>query len=317
MRFCSCRAVAIGEAMIEMAPVGDGLYRRGFAGDTYNTIWHMAQLLGNRIEARFATRIGMDALSDNFLKEMERDGLDPSAVTRDAINTMGLYLIALNGAERSFSYWRESSAARLLAADGATLKTAIAGAGLIHLSGITLAILDEAGRHNLYEALADARVAGAVVSFDPNLRLRLWTSLEDARTAVETMLQHVDIALPSLDDEQSVWGDAEPNATIQRFAEAGVQEVVVKNGPGPVTFLSNGNVSSCDTPTASKVIDTSGAGDSFNSGYLSARLVGLDPLAAIGVGQKMAAEVLRHYGARAPKELIDTGLIPSADCRPL
>ena len=37
---------AIGEAMVEMAPVGEGLYRRGFAGDTFNTAWHMAQWLG-------------------------------------------------------------------------------------------------------------------------------------------------------------------------------------------------------------------------------------------------------------------------------
>lgn len=304
------RVVAIGEAMVELAPVGDGLYRRGFAGDTYNTIWHMTQLLGDRVEARFATRVGTDALSDGFLEEMRRDGLDPSVIPRDPTRTMGLYMIDLDGAERSFSYWRDASAARLLAADRPVLEDMLAGAGMIHLSGITLAILPEPDRQTLHGVLDDARAGGAVVTFDPNMRPRLWPSMEEARIAIARVLRRVDIALPSFDDERLVWGDPDPAATTERFARAGVREVVVKNGAGPVRTWRDGDASIHVTPAASNIVDTSGAGDSFNAGYLSARRAGLDPAAAVVVGQRLAAEVLRHYGARAPKECIDADLLP-------
>jgi 2-dehydro-3-deoxygluconokinase len=75
--------VSIGEAMLEVAPVGGGMYRRGYAGDTFNTIWHMAQLLGDRVTAGFVTRVGQDKLSDEFVTEIAADSLDISCVSRD------------------------------------------------------------------------------------------------------------------------------------------------------------------------------------------------------------------------------------------
>ena len=113
------KVVSIGEAMVELAPVGEGLFRRGFAGDTYNTAWHMAQLLGGRAEVGFATRVGQDSLSDSFVAGLQADGLSIAGVGRDAARTMGLYLIELDGVERRFHYWRGASAARGLADDPA------------------------------------------------------------------------------------------------------------------------------------------------------------------------------------------------------
>ena len=108
LTFPQARIVAIGEAMVEMAPVGEGLYRRGYAGDTFNTVWHMAQLLGDAARSGFVTRVGRDGLSDAFVAEMAADGLDVSGVTRDPERGMGLYLIELDGVERSFHYWRHA-----------------------------------------------------------------------------------------------------------------------------------------------------------------------------------------------------------------
>ena len=99
MKFASTRFVAIGEAMLEMAPVGDGQFRMGYAGDTFNTLWHAAQLLGERGRAGFVTRLGTDRLSDRFAAEMETDGLDLSGVSRDPERQMGLYIIELDGAD--------------------------------------------------------------------------------------------------------------------------------------------------------------------------------------------------------------------------
>ncbi|MGQ0611767.1 MAG: sugar kinase [Paracoccaceae bacterium] len=304
LEFKSRKALAVGEAMVEMAPLGGGQYRRGFAGDTFNTAWHMARALRGRAQVGFVSRVGSDRISDDFVAEAQADGLDISAIQRDPGRGMGLYLIELSGVERSFHYWRDTSAARGLAADPLALDRGFAGAGLIHLSGITLAILPAAGRETLLGALARARAAGAVVSFDPNIRPRLWSSLDEVRQVIPRVLALTDIALPSFDDEAAVWGDADPSATLGRLAAAGVAEIAVKDGARPVWLRADGAEASVPTPAVTGIRDTTGAGDGFNAGYLAARLTGQGPLAAAEAGQRFAAEVLKHYGARLPRDAV-------------
>lgn len=115
------------------------------------------------------------------------------------------------------------------------------------------------------------------------------------------MIMRTDIALPSFDDEASLWGDTTPEATIQRLLNWGVDEVAVKNGPHPVAFTAAGMASVCDTPAVSEVRDTTGAGDAFNAGYLAFRLLGSTPLQAIGMGQELARNVIALAGARADR----------------
>ncbi len=296
------RVVAIGEVMVEMAPVEGGVYRRGFAGDTFNTAWHMGQLLTGTAEVGYVTRLGQDALSDDFVREMQADGLTTSGVGRDADRTMGLYLIELQDAERSFHYWRSQSAARLLADDPAWLAETLQGTSLIHLSGITVAILPPAARNTLLEALAQARTNGARVSFDPNIRPKLWTSQDEIRETIPRFIEAADIALPSFDDEAAHFGDADPAATVERFAAGGVTEIIVKNGADAVTARIDGQDLTVDTPAVDKVIDTSGAGDAFNAGYLSARLLGRGARASVAAGQSVSGQVIGCYGARIPKD---------------
>ena len=309
MNFDNNRVVAIGEVMLEMAPVGNKLFRCGFAGDTFNTVWHMAQLLGHEATVGYVSRVGTDSLSDGFVQNLATDGLDTTGISRDPARTMGLYLIELDGVERRFHYWRENSAARRLADDPDMLSQAVQGAGLIHLSGITLAILAPTARSTLFEVLTKARAAGAIICFDPNIRPRLWASPTEIRDTIAQMLTLTDIALPSFDDESTHFGDQTPADTIQRIRAAGVAEVVVKDGAGPVWFHGPGQARSVPTTPVDGIRDTTGAGDAFNSGYLAARLSGQSPTLAISVGQKISAQVLRTYGARAEKDAVQ-GLRP-------
>lgn len=301
LTFPNRNVVAIGEAMLEFAPVGDGKYARGFAGDTFNTVWHMAQLLGPKASVGYVTRVGQDKLSDAFLRELTSDGLSISGVSLDPDRTMGLYLIELDGVERSFHYWRDKSAAKALADDRGALEKAVGQVGLIHLSGITLAILSPGARSVLLDVLAQARQAGAVVSFDPNIRARLWSSPAEIRETVLAMLAVTDIALPSFDDESTHWGDATPAATLARFVDAGVPEVIVKNGAGTVFFHADGQDGSGAPSPVALIKDTTGAGDAFNAGYLAARLVRQSAQQAVLMGHQMAAVVLGTYGARADR----------------
>jgi len=288
--------VGVGEAMVEFAPVEAGLYARAFAGDTLNTCWYLAKL-GQ--PTRYLTRVGADSLSDAFVAFLRESGIDAGAVARDPERTMGLYLIELDGAERRFLYWRDSSAARRLADDPAALDAGLAGAELIHVSGITLAIVGVEGRRGLVAALARARAKGAKVSFDPNLRRRLWPDEATAREAQAAMYAVADIALPSFDDEASLWGDSSPAATAARLTALGVAEIVVKNGAG-AAWVGGAEVAAARVEAR----DTTGAGDSFNAGYLAARLCGRSPGEACGFAHRLAGEVVRWPGALAPAEVV-------------
>jgi 2-dehydro-3-deoxygluconokinase len=287
--------VCAGEAMVEFAPV-EGRYARAFAGDTLNTCWYLAKL-GR--PSRYLTRVGADSLSDGFVAFLNEGGIDAGAVARDASLTMGLYMIELDGAEQRFLYWRDNSAARRLADDPAVLDAGFAGAELIHVSGITLAIIGPEGRRHLVAALSKARAAGAKVSFDPNLRRRLWPDDATARAAQQAMCAVTDIALPSFDDEAALWGDASAAETAERLARLGVREIVVKNGAG-AAWVDGVEVAA----ERVEARDTTGAGDSFNAGYLAARLGARSPAQACGVAHELAGEVVRWPGALAPAEAL-------------
>ncbi len=242
--------------------------------------------------------------SEELISFLAASGIDPVAIRHDPTRSIGLYVISLSGAERSFSYWRELSAARRLADASDELAAAISGVALIHMSGITLAIIGEGGRRNLKKALGEARSKGAIVSYDPNVRRRLWPDESEMRLALREILDVTDIALPSFDDEAQLWGDASPEETVSRLAQLGVAEFVVKNGGGDALIHADDVVSRIATPAVDAICDTTGAGDSFNAGYLAGRLVGMAPLDACKLGQDVAGEIISHFGALAPQEAL-------------
>ena len=162
------RILSIGEAMVELSGAGQpDLWRAGIAGDTLNTAWYLRRLLGADWQVGYLTRGGTGPFSDRAVGFMATEGLDVTHIARDSAREIGLYAITLADGERSFSYWRDSSAARRLADDPAVLARALEGCALAYLSGITLAILPPEGRGHLMDALAEARAQGTQVVFDP------------------------------------------------------------------------------------------------------------------------------------------------------
>lgn len=297
------RVVSIGECMVELAPqAGADLYRIGFAGDTLNTAWYLRRLLPEA-QIDYLTAVGTDAISDQMVAFLQHSGIGTAHVARRAGLTVGLYMIQLSGAERSFAYWRGQSAARTLAADPAALTRALEGADLAYISGITLAILGREDRQTLLTALQDFRAKGGKVAFDPNLRPRLWTSPEEMRQAITDAAACADIVLPSFEDEAQWFGDASPEATARRYAGAGVACVVVKNGGGEMLTLREGAFLPHPCKPVADIVDTTAAGDSFNAGFLAAWL-GDAPLAqAVAAGADLAGQVIRQRGALVPVQL--------------
>lgn len=291
------RFVSIGECMVELAPgaQADDL-KLGFAGDTFNTAFYVKSL-APQCASRFVSRVGRDAVSDQMLAMMDRAGVETDHVLKSADRSVGLYLISLENGERSFSYWRDTSAARQLAQDRNRLEAAIDGGDLIYFSGITMAILDAAGRATLLDVLRKARQAGKTVAFDSNLRPRLWASTSDMTQTIMQAAGVSDIVLPSFDDEVAHFGDADIAATRDRYRDAGATTVIVKDGAGDVHYLRDGETGAVTAPVVDQIVDTTSAGDSFNAGFF----VGLDycdtTQDAIRLAANTAGRVIGQKGA--------------------
>ena len=289
--------VSIGECMVELAPQPAGLYAVGFAGDTFNTAFYARRCLSEDWSVAYFTAVGQDDVSDRMLAFMQGAGVATPDVLRLPERTVGLYMISLKGAERSFSYWRSQSAAKCLADDPTRLEQALSSAKVAYFSGITLAILDPAARQRLLAALSKARGRGVTIVFDPNLRPRLWASGQEMCAAIMAAAAVSDIVLPSHADEALHFGDADPSATLQRYGAAGVPTVVVKDGAATILASHEGQVATYTPPPVSDIVDTTAAGDSFNGGYLAARLAGQTPQAAAGLAAALASFVVEHTGA--------------------
>jgi 2-dehydro-3-deoxygluconokinase len=289
-------AVCFGECMIELARAADGTARVGFAGDTYNTAVYLARF---GVRTAYMSAVGRDAWSADMRTAWANEGVFLSLSVTHPIRAPGLYAIATDTrGERSFTYWRDQSAARaFFSCSGAeeAIKAA-EKAQLLYFSGITLAIFTPAERARIVDLAAQVRARGGIVAFDPNFRPRLWPDVAEFRDAVMAVAPHVSIALPSFDDEETVWADAAPEDSRNRWLASGAAEVVVKNGAhGALTTAGWAGAPAVATP-----LDTTGAGDSFNAGYIAARRKGLSPERAARFGARLAARVIEHPGAIMP-----------------
>ncbi|RBO52776.1 sugar kinase [Rhodovulum sp. BSW8] len=292
--------LAIGECMVELAPATDGLFRMGFAGDTFNCAWYARRLLPADWSVGYATAVGSDAVSDDMLAFMAAEGVETGAIRRIEGRTVGLYMIALKDGERSFSYWRGQAAAKAMADDPDWLDKVFAGRDLLHVSGITLAILAPEARERLCAALARARAAGAGVSFDTNVRPRLWADAAEMRAGLMLGASVADTVLPSFDEEQAAFGDASPEATVARYRAAGATTVVVKNGAAPIRLWAEGTEAEIAPEPVARVVDSTAAGDSFAAGFLAARATGAAPPEAVRRAAALAGAVIQRRGALAP-----------------
>lgn len=298
------RLVSIGEPMIEMSGGEDRTYRLGFAGDTFNTAWYMKALLPVDWSVDYVTALGDDIYSGQMRDFIAGAGIGTGHIQTIPGRRPGLYMIHQEGGDRHFTYWRGQSAARLLAEDKTALAAALAGADLIYVSGITFAILSPRARGRLMKAIVVARDAGARVAFDPNVRPALWTSQAIMASTITAAATLADVVLPTHSDEKPVFGDGDPEATARRYGQIGITEVVVKNGGEPAIVAAGDVQATVPASRPERIVDATGAGDSFNAAYLAARVRGIGPEEAAQEAHRVAGIVIGHRGA-----LVDPALV--------
>lgn len=296
------RIISVGECMVELSRGADGRFSLAFGGDTFNTAVYVARA---GLMVAYATVLGDDPYSTSIRSLAHLEGVATDLMGTAKGRMPGLYIIETSPAgERTFHYWRDRAPARELfdlpAGDAAA--AAMLHASAVYFSGITLSLYSAAGLDRFAASLSAAKAAGAKIVMDSNYRVRGWGGdLDRARATFERFWRLADIALPTFDDEQALWGDAMPDATTSRLAAFGVPEIVVKNGAKGAVVLHRSEIADVPCPVPLRPLDTTAAGDSFNAGYLTARLRNAPPRDAAHLGHRLAGAVIQHRGAIVPK----------------
>ncbi|WP_271411913.1 sugar kinase [Pseudomonas sp. Q1-7] len=292
----------LGEAMVELS--GQPLCRR-FGGDTLNTALYMARLLAGRDDrVHYLSALGDDRLSDELLHHWRDEGLETGRIARLPGRQPGLYLVEVDArGERSFLYWRDTSAARQHFAGDIDWERWLdrTHTDALYLSGISLALFPAPRREALLRALSGFTASGGRLWFDNNFRPALW-SAHEARRVHERVLALADIALLTLDDQCQLYDDEQAAEEAAALGLAlGCGEVVVKCGAQPCLIANARQWLEVPAQPVAQVVDSCAAGDAFAAAYLASRSRGLAVQTAAEHGHRLAAAVIGHPGAIMPR----------------
>lgn len=271
-----------------------------FGGDTLNTAVYLSRL---GVQVDYLTALGSDAMSDWMIAQWVNEGVGCDFVERFSGASPGLYMIQVDEhGERTFLYWRDSSPVRQLLSStkgAGQLFERLPSYDFFYLSGITLSLCSPEVRQLLYRTIKEFRRDGGQLIFDDNYRPGLWQDRDKALADYEAIYRLTDIALPTLDDELALFQDKDELAVLARLKECGVSEIVMKKGGEGCQVLS-GSINELVPAQSVVAVDTTAAGDSFNAGYLAARLGGSSPQDAAKAAHGLASVVVQHKGAIIP-----------------
>lgn len=241
--------------------------------------------LGHRVA--FIGRVGADGFGTRILRALRGEGVDVAGLTVDPHAPTGLMVRERRGVGPSeVSYHRTGSAgARLGPEDvaAAVARGVFAAAHWLHLTGITPALSDTC-RAAVEAAIAASRAEGLTVSFDVNLRRRLWSDGESA-SVLRGLASRVDVVIAGEAEAALVTGlsdSAGPESLARALVDLGPTTAVIKLGAGGCLAVARGGqpVRAVGLPVAT-VVDPVGSGDAFSAGFIAACLDGADMPAAL------------------------------------
>jgi 2-dehydro-3-deoxygluconokinase len=293
----SPRVVTVGETMALLDPVADGeldlgdLLRLRIAGAESNFAVGLARL---GVPVAWISRLGADRLGTLVRGALAAEGVDLRWVAEDPGAPTGMFYKWRAGGRTCVAYHRRGSAAsRLTPAD--VPDAALAGAALVHLTGITPA-LGGGPRELVLDVARRARAAGATVTFDPNYRPALWESPAAAAAAMEPVLEHVDWYLCGAAEGQELLGATDPRGVLAAVAARGVGGAVVRLGERGALVAAGGVVREAVPARTEEVVDEIGAGDAFAAGFVFGLLQGWEPERCTSAAHVVAACAVRGTG---------------------
>ena len=285
--------LCLGEPLLEFNQIQDNkkkAYSSGFGGDTSNTAIAIAR---QGISVGFISKVGKDQFGWELLELWKREKVDYSHVSIHPEAPTGIYFVTHDADGHHFTYYRSGSAAcQMTPLD--LPKDDLSQTRILHLSAITQAI-SVSSCETAFAAIFQARKNGVKVSYDTNLRLKLW-SLDRARDVINRTVPMCDVIMPSLEEATSLTGLVDPEEITDYFFELGAKLVVLKQGSHGA-LVSDGKENLNIPGHKVKAIDATGAGDTFDGAFLSEWIRKDDPFSAAEYANAAAALSTTNYGA--------------------
>ncbi|OCW58395.1 sugar kinase [Hoeflea olei] len=285
--------LCLGEPMLEFNQQPGGSYLPGHGGDTSNCAISAARQ-GARVG--YLTHIGADTFGNSFMELWQGEGIDTSTVRQVTDAHTGVYFVTHGPNGHEFSYMRAGSASSRMAPEDLP-RDALAATRILHVSGISQGISATAA-DTVFAAIETVRSAGGKVSYDTNLRLKLWP-LARARAVIHAAMAQCDIALPGLDDARQLTGLATPDDIADFYLRLGAGIVALTLGEEG-TLVATADERRRIRGRRVKAVDATAAGDTFDGAFLARLVAGDDPFAAARYANAAAALSTQGYGAVAP-----------------
>ena len=299
--------IVVGDLNVDMEillPAAPGVIEHGNrpprllgGGSTANTAAALARL---GIPTRFVGTVGDDGYGRLAVADLAAAGVDTSAILETALSPTVMVIVVIPpSGERLIYVWPPTGGAHAALTPPDTVP-AVAGAEWLHVSGICLRV--EPARDALLAAMETARADAVPVSFDLNLRLENWGWDDAFRDVVMKAVERSDVVVGAAGDEISALASIDDPVDAALSLAGDHRLVVARLGAdGAVACSSEGVVTVPGFQV--DVVDTVGAGDAFNAGFIAARLHGEGTEESLRLGNAVAALSITHPGARSTPTL--------------
>jgi 2-dehydro-3-deoxygluconokinase len=266
--------ISFGEALIIFSPNKPGAIRfvdsfhKSVGGAEANVLIALARL---GFKTGFISKLGDDGFGDYINSSLRSEGIDVSHVDIDSKSPTGMLFKELDhNPNPNVYYYRSNSAVTKIDVESINKECILSGK-YFHITGITPALST-----NCYDAtfkmLKIAKSSGVKISFDPNLRMKLWNSVEHARETMLKIASYADIIFPGLDEAEFILGTSDIDEICAKFHELGAKIVVIKLGENGCLISDNNIKIKVSGYKPHRIVDTVGAGDGFAAGFIAGQL---------------------------------------------
>jgi len=289
--------ITFGETMILMNPMESGSlkyvnqFTKQLGGAESNFAIGLAHL---GVKVGWISKLGKDSFGDYIEAFIRGEGVDVFGVKRDPENPTGLMVKERKDlGETRVYYYRKNSAASYLT-PGDLDEEYLKQAKYMHITGITPA-LSSSCRETVYSAIELAHKNGLKITFDPNLRLKLWGK-EEMKRVILDICRKVDIVLPGYNEGKILFETGDKDQILDNFLALGPEVVVMKSGAEGAILATTDIRKNVPGYQVDHIVDPIGAGDGFAAGFVAGLLKGYSLEKAVKLANAVGAFALTVKG---------------------
>lgn len=255
---------ALGELLIDftengLSGQGNPMFEANPGGAPCNVL-SMLNKLGHK--TAFIGKVGSDFFGDQLESAIREVGIDTTGLCRDeSVHTTLAFVHTAPDGDRDFSFYRNPGADMMLSKEDVNVRL-VKECKIFHFG--TLSMTDTVCREATRYAIEEAEKAGAILSFDPNLREPLWESLEEASKQVDYGMQHCHILKISDNEIQWFTGEEDFDKGISVLQDRyHIPLILLSMGKSGSRAYHNGMCVEIPSVLRENTIETTGAGDTF------------------------------------------------------